>query len=202
MAAAPCGPPPGDDGGVYAHLVSMQLLDRPANEYAARLIADGYDTAAAVDAMSLEELSQKGVKEGHIKAIERHRSKATGAAAPAAIPEHETPLGRSLTRQPWEELLTTPGPKRLDALQQLCEQWYPKRWVLGRELGSGSAGVVVSASDSHVGQVAIKWSTGHREKREHVGREAVLLQRTSNHANVVQRHDHRIFEDSIVGIVM
>jgi len=123
-------------------------------------------------------------------------------AGDAAIPEHETPLGRSLTGQHWEELLTTPGPKRLDALQQLCEQWYPKRWVLGRELGSGSAGVVVSASDSHVGQVAIKWSTGHREKREHVGREAVLLQRTSNHANVVQRHDHRIFEDSIVGIVM
>jgi hypothetical protein len=69
------GPPPGDTGGVYAHLVSMKLLEKPANTYALKLIAEGYDTAEAVDAMPLEELRDDfGVKNGHLKAIERYRN--------------------------------------------------------------------------------------------------------------------------------
>jgi DNA repair exonuclease SbcCD ATPase subunit len=93
MDGAPpcCGPPPGDAGGVYAHLVSMKLLDKPANEYASRLIEDGYDTPEAVDELSLEELSEDlGFKKGHLKAVERWRgggggrSVADGAESAAA----------------------------------------------------------------------------------------------------------------------
>ena len=69
------GPPPGDTGGVYAHLVSMKILEKPANTYALKLIAEGYDTAEAVDAMPLEELRDDfGVKKGHLNAIERYRN--------------------------------------------------------------------------------------------------------------------------------
>ena len=98
MDGAPpcCGRPPGDAGGVYAHLVSMKLLDKPANEYASRLIGDGYDTAEAVDELSLEELSEDlGFKKGHLKAVERWRggggggrSMADGAESAAAQELH------------------------------------------------------------------------------------------------------------------
>ena len=82
--AAANGPPPGDEGGVYAHLIAMKLLHKPAYEYAVRLIEDGYDTVKAVDALSLEELKDDvGVKKGHLKAIERYRNPADdGAASP------------------------------------------------------------------------------------------------------------------------
>eukprot|EP01046_Picozoa_sp_COSAG06_P099353 COSAG06_NODE_45470_length_354_cov_1.329412_1_plen_104_part_10 len=96
--AAANGPPPGDEGGVYAHLVAMELLHKPAYEYAVRLIEDGYDTVKAVDALSLEELKDDvGVKKGHLKAIERYRSDSAAspspavaaAAAPVAVAEPE-----------------------------------------------------------------------------------------------------------------
>ena len=83
-AAAANGPPPGDEGGVYAHLVAMELLHKPAYEYAVRLIEDGYDTVKAVDALSLEELKDDvGVKKGHLKAIERYRNPTGGATSPS-----------------------------------------------------------------------------------------------------------------------
>jgi hypothetical protein len=83
--AAASGPPPGDTGGVYAHLVSMKLLDTPASEYATALIADGYDTPEAVDELSLDELRDDfGLKKGHLRAVERFRA---GDAMPSDLPD-------------------------------------------------------------------------------------------------------------------
>ena len=78
------GPPPGDTGGIYAHLISMKLLGRPARTYASKLIAEGYDTVEAVDELSLEELRDDfGVLKGHLKTIERYRNVALGAPSAA-----------------------------------------------------------------------------------------------------------------------
>lgn len=67
------GAPLNDHHGVYDHLRSMNLLDKASNNYASRLIEEGYKTADSVDALTPEDLSSLDFKEGHIEAIKRYR---------------------------------------------------------------------------------------------------------------------------------
>eukprot|EP01043_Picozoa_sp_COSAG02_P038966 COSAG02_NODE_3043_length_7483_cov_14.489166_2_plen_1135_part_00 len=118
--------------------------------------------------------------------------------APAAVSPREglTPLSVR-----WKAVLATTGPERQLRLQTVLDRWHPRRWVLDQqELGHGADGVVFRSMDSHVGEVAVKFSCGDEPHK--LAREAALMQRVA-HPHVCGLYEHHLSDDGqLFGMVL
>ena len=101
------------------------------------------------------------------------------------------------SRRDWLTVLGSAGQDK--ALQTVLDAWHGGRWVLVRELGRGSGGVVFESSDSRLGPVAIKFAYTEARNLE---REAALMQRVA-HDRVVKLYEcHVAGEGRLSGMVM
>ena len=99
----------------------------------------------------------------------------------------------------WPDVLAGPADARQGALQGALEVWHAGRWVVQDELGQGGCGVVLGASDTRLGRVAIKFSMGEDARKAE--REAALMQRVA-HEHVCKIFEHSILDGGLSAMVL
>ena len=100
----------------------------------------------------------------------------------------------------WQPVLAGPAGARRAALQGALEVWHAGRWVVEDELGQGGSGVVLAATDTRLGRVAVKFSLGEDARKAE--REAALMQRVA-HERVCRLYEHHVSEDGqLFGMVL